>query len=428
MYRSLLSLLLLLPIFIMAQETKSPAVTHPKIGTTASNGTFSITLTATIQNLQPNSRDKDIMSPKSANISPNRTTFFINSLEGCRTPVYSMHDLSKLYTLTYNFTVSDSTLWHDDGLEFDFTKQYSKPNVFSGKPVEGTFSHNGKYFWVPFYRRSYDSNAIEPSAMAIVDTEQQKIIRVMNTSVLPKMVKCSHDGNTIAVTHWGDNTVCLIDCSSSDPTQWKYTDTYIIDYRFVPQVKVGQKVNRDIGSGYALRGTVFTPDDRYLLIGCMGRNGGIAVIDLKEKKYLGRMMGMMSNVRHLVISHGYLYLSINDKGYVQRLDMYEVIKAIKTFNEETKIVKVDCWRNAKVGAGARTICLSPDGKYVFAACNFQSCISVVDTRTMKEILTIPADSYPVGMDISKDGKTLIVTSQGRNNQGGNSVDIYSITY
>ncbi|MCH5178636.1 MAG: hypothetical protein J1F13_03040 [Prevotellaceae bacterium] len=73
-----------------------------------------------------------------------------------------------------------------------------------------------------------------------------------------------------------------------------------------------EPVNRDNGSGYALHGTIFTPDDR----GYMYGNGGIAVIDLKAGKYMGRILGIMSNVCHLVVHDNYLYLSINVTGCI----------------------------------------------------------------------------------------------------------------
>ena len=41
---------------------------------------------------------------------------------------------------------------------------------------------------------------------------------------------------------------------------------------------------------------------------------------------------------------------------------------------------------------------------------------------------IDVDSYPVGLDISNDGRYVIVTSQGRGNQGGNAVNIYEVHY
>ena len=53
---------------------------------------------------------------------------------------------------------------------------------------------------------------------------------------------------------------------------------------------------------------------------------------------------------------------------------------------------------------------------------------MVDAVAMKLLGTLPADSYPVGLDISDDGKYLFTTSQGRGNGGGNAVDIFEVEY
>lgn len=420
--------LVLLCLAVSAEEDNTPQVVHPAIGTFVKAGDITLTLTGKIQNLVCNAaKDSDIHSPKSVNFSPDGKFFFVNSLEGCRTPVYSSADMSKLYTISHRFTEADSALWAEDGMDFPFLESHQHPNVFRGKPVEGCFSHQGRYFWVPYYRRSYDENAQEPSALAVIDTRKKAVVRVFNTGVLPKMVACSNSGKLIAVTHWGDNTVGTIDCSATDPMLWRYKDLYVVDYRFVVDVQKGTKVNRDLGSGYALRGTVFTPDDKYLLVGCMGGTGGMAVIDLQQRKYLGRLTGMKPNLRHLLIHNNTLYLSINSSGHVQSLPLDSIITAASRFTPQVKKVETTGWRTAKVGAGARTICITPDGRYIIAACNFSSCLSVVDTKTMKEVGRIAADSFPVGMDISPDGTMLIATSQGRNEKGGNSVDIYTIS-
>ena len=47
---------------------------------------------------------------------------------------------------------------------------------------------------------------------------------------------------------------------------------------------------------------------------------------------------------------------------------------------------------------------------------------------MTVIASISVDSYPVGLDLSKDGSLLIATSQGRQGQGGNAVNLFSVTY
>ena len=129
-------------------------------------------------------------------------------------------------------------------------------------------------------------------------------------------------------------------------------------------------------------------------------------------------------MRHLVIRDGWLYLSINRTGYVQRIRLDTFLEAARKM--ENHLGHVDGWEECKVANGARTIELTPDGRYVFAACNMESCICVVDTRTMTMIGKIAADSFPVGLDVSADGQTVITTSQGRSNGGGNAVDIFRV--
>ena len=373
--------------------------------------------------------DADVLSPKSINIHPDGSKYYVNSLEGMRTVAYDFATGRKLAVIHHSFDSTQLALWADDSGLFPCDYPYKEPKTFSGKPVESTFSHQGRYLWVPYYRRSYDLNAQDPSAVAVIDTQCDTIVRMFETGPLPKMIATSPDGTRLAITHWGNNTVGLLDISGDDITAWHYIDCYTVDYKLKLNYSRTKSVNRDVGSGYCLRGTTFTPDGRYLLVGCMGGGGGIAVIDLEKEQYLGRVMGMMPNLRHLVFKNGSLYLSINNKGYVQRVSEERVYAAIDTLaSAKGKVVSIPEWESCKIPAGARTIVLSPDGRYVFAACNYSSKIAVVDTRTMKLLGTLDADSYPVGLDISDDGRYLFSTSQARDSKGGNAVDIFQVTY
>lgn len=421
-------------LFYIATATAQPVV-HPSVGQSVSSidGNITITLIDKKQNYKGgdlSTRDISINSPKSVNIHPNGKKYYVNSLEGSSTVVYNFNSGEKIKVISHNFDEKkDSKLWSKPSHFYQFTHYSSKNrpfNTFMGKPVESSFSHKGRYLWVPYYRRSYDINAQDPSAVAIIDTKTDKIIRLMETGPLPKMIAISPDGKMIAISHWGNNTVGVIDISSSNPNEWKHKACYVIDHKLNLNFSLTESVDRDNGSGYALRGTVFTPDNHYLLIGCMGGGGGIAVIDLKSSKYLGRLFGMMDNVRHLVLKNGYLYLSINATGYVQRITLKNVIDAIKNMQNKQCIVKG--WQNCKVGTGARTIELSPTGKYIFVACNNSSSLYVVKTQSMQVVTKIEADSYPVGLAVSKDGKYILVTSQGRSRNGGNAVDIYKVCY
>lgn len=410
-------------------KKKAPTVVHPSINRSVVStcGSMRITLTSKRQNYggSVDTRDDAIFSPKSVNIHPNKNKYYVNSLEGGTTVVFEMGTNRRLKVISHRLGSKHDPLWGKSSPLYRF-EHYRKNNHFMGKPVEAVFSHGGRYLWVPYYRRSYDINAQDPSAVAVIDTQSDEIVRLMETGPLPKMIAISHDNRYIAVSHWGNNTVGIINIESNNPMKWHHSKLYVVDYVLPLNYSLTKSVNRDNGSGYALRGTLFTPDDRYLLVGCMGGGGGIAVIDMKKQKYLGRVTGMMSGVRHLVLSNGYLYLSINGSGYVQRIKLDKFIDAATRITG--KSIQLTGWTNCKVGAGARTIEVSPCGKYIFAACNVASMLYVVDAKQMKVIATIQVDSFPVGLDVSSNGKTLITTSQGRSGYGGNAVDIFNIEY
>ena len=407
---------------------------HPAMGTTSKAEGGELTLTIVKKHVNYGGspkeyRDPYVNSPKSANIHPDGTKYYVNSLEGCLTVVYDMKTHERIKVIRYDFKDGkDDKLWSKPSEFYPFTHYTQNLNTFQGKPVEATFSHGGRYLWIPFYRRTYDLNAQDPSAVAVIDTKTDEIVKLMETGPLPKMVATSHDGKHVAITHWGNNTVGLVNVASLNPDEWFHEKLLVVDYVLPLDFSLKVPVDRDNKSGYCLRGTVFTPDDKYLLVGCMGGNGGIAVINMETQEYLGRVLGMMANVRHLVIRDGYLYLSINKAGYVQRIKLDKFMAAAKAMTGKT--TTIGGWEECKVGAGARTIEISPSGHFVFAACNLASKLYVVDTRTMKAVANIDVDSYPVGLDISNDGRFVIVTSQGRGTAGtsGNAVNIYEVEY
>ncbi len=422
---------ILLTIFLfLAVAASAQVFRHSKLGTAvkASNGALTITNVDKRQNFMGDAvtHEPDINSPKSVNIHPNGKKYYVNSLEGCATVVFEVGTNKKLKTIHHQCDPSKDSLWSKPSDLYPFTHYTENLNTFGGKPVEGCFTHNGRYFWAPYYRRTFDINAQDPSALAVIDTQTDEIILLMETGPLPKMIAASHDGRYVAVTHWGNNTVGLIRVDSDNPRQWHHERLMVVDYVLPLNFSKSVAVNRDINSGYCLRGTVFTPDDKYLLVCCMGGAGGIAVFDMQKMEYLGRLQGMRANVRHLVIKNGYLYLSVNNAGYVQRISLEKFLDAARNING--KLGSVSGWQECKVGGGARTIEISPSGNFVFAACNAASEVCVVDTRSMQMIASIPCDSYPVGLDISRDGQWVIVTSQGRKNGGGNAVNVYKVEY
>lgn len=373
------------------------------------------------------SYDPDIQSPKSVTFSPDGKRFYINSLEGCKTVVYDAATLRKLHTIDYDFTSGTGTLWGTPSGYYPFTHYPNgETRPFKGKPVESTWSHHGRYLWIPFYRRTFDINAQDPSAIAVIDTRDHSIIRMFETGPLPKMTATSPDGKLIAVTHWGDNTVGLIDISSPDPAKWHHLPPITVGHKLNLNYSLTTPVNRDSNSGMLLRGTVFTPDNRYLLVSAMA--GNMAVIDVNARRYLGTVPQLPA-IRHLIIHDGWVYGSMNTAGMAISFtldDLYQAIDRART-DSTTTIRLTGEIKKTHVAPGARTLEISPDGKYLFVACNTGNAVYAVDAATMTVADHIRNDSYPVGLAISPDGLMMVVTSQGRKDQGGgNAINIYRI--
>jgi DNA-binding beta-propeller fold protein YncE len=373
--------------------------------------------------------DVSINSPKSVNYLPEKGKFYVQSLEGFETVVYDLRTFTKLKVIPHKFNAANQTLFKDGEytlFDYKFATRATNHNFFSGKPVESCFSHNGKYLWVTYYRRSYDTNAQDPSAVAIIDTETDEIVRVMPAGVLPKMIAASPDNKFIAVTHWGDNTVSVIDIQGDDPWQFKYIRHLVVDQRLKVSYAAGEKVDRDLHCGYCLRGTTFTPDSRYLMVGRMG-GGGIAMFNMDSTfQYMGVTYTQYHNIRHLVVSGDDLFLSTNANGYVQKINWKNFVQHRIDQGGKTSTL-LDGWQSCYVGPGVRTISVSTDGRYVYACVNEASKIVAIDALTMRVVSEIPADSYPVGMEITDTNDYLIVTAQGKSDTGGgHSVTVYKI--
>lgn len=415
-----------------AQTQPEQPVIHSRVGDreTSQDGEFIITNIGKKQQYDASQKltfDKAVYSPKSAMFLPDGSRFYVNSLEGCCTVVYDAKTLERKKIISHRFPSGVGKLWAPPSGYYTWT-HYPKGDskAFSGKPVEMAFSHGGRYLWVPYYRRSFDINAQDPSAIAVIDTRTDSIVRMFETGPLPKMVSVSNKGDLLAITHWGDNTVGFIDISSSQPKLWHHLKPVTVGNKLKLNFPLDSAVNRDANSGYLLRGTVFMPGDRYLLVGCMA--GGIAVIDTSLGKHLG-FINTISNVRHLTSDHRYLYASSNIAGVIHKLPIDSIFSAVtRAVKTNSRSIKPGGLKSCSVGKGARTVELSPRGGYLFVACNFASRIQIVDTEKMKSVASIRCDSYPVGLCVSPDGSKVVVTSQGRKRHGGNAVNIFNVTY
>ena len=408
----------------------TPSLTVPTAAALEAASGAGLKRTGRIQALGPTGRPGDlydggVRSPKSAAFSPDGRKLYINALEGGQTLVYAFPSLKRLAAITHVFDAGDAALFQRETTVFDypfFNGREGNRNVFAGKPVEMAFSHGGRYLWVPYYRRSYDPNASSPSAMAIIDTRSDRIVRVMPTGPLPKYIAVSPDSTVAVVTHWGDNTLGAIDIRGDDPAQFRYVGHWTVEYRMPVE---GLEGNRDSNCGFCLRGTVFTPDGKTVLVARMG-GGGLAGFEASTGRYLGTLLDFVPNPRHILISPDgrTLYASGNQSGAIGRYDLTAMLRALA--GAGGKRIVGPGGETLAVGRGARTIALSPDGRTLYAAINNESRLVKVDLAGWRVVDRATVDPFTVGLAVSPDGRTIVTTSQGRSGQGGgNSVGLYT---
>lgn len=390
----------------------------------------------------PETHDGEILSPKSVRFSLDGKKVYVNSLEGGKTLVYEWPSLRKLPTIVHRFGPADSALFRGRTTAFHYKYFTHSPtgsaNVFTGRPVESELSKDGHWLFIPYYRRSFDTSAQSPSALAVIDTRVDSIVRVLPTGPIPKYVAASPDGRFLAVTHWGDNTIALLDVSSGDPAKFHYVRRLTVEERLDQAPLAG--TDRDRTCGYCLRGTVFTSDGRTLLVARMGKKGGVAGFDVASGRYLGTVMGVPRTPRHLELSSDgrTLFASSMQAGVVSRVSTARVVAALRRARRQR--VRGPRWRSVRVGGGARTIALDPSGTVLLAALNSRSEIVAVDPTRLTVLARVRVAPYAVGLAVAPDGSGAIVTSQGHIapegsaarkqglRLGGNSVDVLRLTW
>jgi DNA-binding beta-propeller fold protein YncE len=371
--------------------------------------------------------DTDIDSPKSVVISTDGAIAYVNSLEGRRTVVYDARRPAKRAAIRHQFGAGQAGLFAGGepwfGYKFSSDLPPEGPNVFGGKPVEGELSHEGRFLWVPYYRRDFDLDGTQPSALAVIDTGTNRIARVLPAGPIAKNVAASPDGRYLAVAHWGGNTVGFIDISSAEPAAFSPAGLVVLGSTAPPAGTEG--VDRDRECGLCVRGLAWSNDSKTLFAGCMGGSGGVAVINIPDAggPVLSGRVSMGGKPRDLALSPdgNWLYAASGAGGTVVRAGVEEVVREASTGGITPVAIS-----SVSVGGAPRSMRTSPDGKWLFVALHADSQVAAVDAEKMRVVARIGADSFPVGMDISPDGRSLWVTSQGVDGSGGNSVAIFEI--
>jgi DNA-binding beta-propeller fold protein YncE len=264
--------------------------------------------------------------------------------------------------------------------------------------------------------------------VAVVDAASLDILRVIPLGPIPKGIAISPDGRYVALAQWGDNCVTLIDVSSGDPGSFAYAAVIPVGGR-LDMDSIPDGADRDKVCGQCLRGMAFSPDGKVLFVGRLG-GGGLAVIDLppgKRPSYRGTLHDVPRTPRDLRVSPDgrWLYLSASVSGVVARARLSE-LAAARGAGRLALPPGSAGFRTVAVGTGARSLALTGDGALLFVAVNNGSEIVAVRTADLRVVGRAAAPPYPVGLDVSPDGRRLWVASQGRDGRGGNVVSIYDV--
>lgn len=364
-------------------------------------------------------RGKMMTSPKSAIFSHDGKKIYINALESYQTIVINTEKLDLNTTILHKFDASNQVLFKNGESSADddnFIIKTKNPNHFSAKPVEFATSHGGRYLYVSYYRRSYDINATSPSALGVIDTKSDKLVRVIPTCPLPKSLATSPQSKKLAVICWGDNSVRILDISSENPFDFSYEKTLLAGKKPDLTALGG---DRDKNCSMCLRGGVFSQDGRYLFAGIM-RGGGIAVFDVFEHKLLGIFSNVPPTPRHIIRDENTLFVSSAYSGYITKLEISGILDALNGINPKYK------GESLKVPKNPRTIAKSAD--YLFVACNADSLLVMIDLKSYQVVASVKIPPYAVGLAISKGGKSAIVTSQGKDGKGGHVLSLVRIYY
>lgn len=374
--------------------------------------------------------DEDIFSPKSVQFSKHLNKVYVHSLEGHKTVIFNQDGSKKENIIQHNIIMD----YYKKNIitktpPFNYSKNTKLALPFKGKPVESILTHNDKYLWITYYRRSFDSLGQYPSAVAIVNTETNKIERIMSTGPIAKYIETSADKKWVAIANWGDNTVGIYDIQSAQAKDFKEHQLLVVEKK---HSLINLKSNRDKDCGFCVRGLAFSKNSDYLFVARM-KGGGIAIFKINSTgqfTYKGTVFGIQPGPRDLHLSHDgdYLFSGCNATGTIAKTPVKNLIElAENSSSTHIEIPENFKFQKVFVGLGTRSFKLHPSLDYLFATSNQGSEISILSTQDLKIYGRVPVDSYPVGLGISPDGKYLWATSQGRESQGGNSVSVFLIT-
>lgn len=243
------------------------------------------------------------------------------------------------------------------------TGKVKKRISFRGRAVELVFSTDGK--------KAYVSN-FDTHKLMVIDTGTYKVTDSVRVGVNPKIVTLSPSGKEIYVSNWSSNDVSVVDASSLKERA---------------RIKAGRNPR---GNDTDAKGT------KLFVANFNGHT--LSVLDLKERK-LTNTIKMQRHPRHVTATPDGKYILVSNMG--KGSDSVAMVDPVK--------LEVKDW--IEVRRGPKTIMVEPRSRVAFTADYFGRSVSVIDLEQGKAIAAITGlGRGSCGMDLSKDGKTLYLTS------------------
>jgi YVTN family beta-propeller protein len=253
------------------------------------------------------------------------------------------------------------------------------------KPVEGCFTHGGRYLWVSLHNAGgvvvwdllHTDTAVEERPVKEVtlydyaaDTTRQAGLLWIKTGRTPKVITASRDERYLFVSNWHSGTVSVISIEGEEPASWSEV--------------------ADIPGGRIPRGMAVSEDGELLYIADMG-GSSIKVVDIETLRNLSTI-SVNPNPRHLVVNGRWMYVSINSGAKLLKVDLREggVVDSVDT--ERTP----------------RTVALSADGSLLFVTCYYADCVQAFDADNLELMGRWDSAERPVGVDVYQAGDLLEV--------------------
>ena len=246
----------------------------------------------------------------------------------------------------------------------------------------------------------------DANQIAVLDPASQKILRRIECPPKPTGLVLSPDGKTLYVTSARpEGTVSFVDSASG-------------------------KISATVNVGHTATAPSVSPDGKTLYV-CNRFNNDVSIIDVAAKKEVARVPVIREPINSAVTPDGKLVLVSNhlpndpaDGGNVA-----SSITVINTANRSTRHIRLP-----NGSSSLREICVSPDGKYAYAAhilARYQmpttqlergwmstNALSIVDVQTQELVNTVLLDNVDLGsaapwaVSCTADGKFICVTSSG----------------